>query len=344
MARIFLLLLGLCCSCATSLDLARFEESREEMGTRFRIVLFARDGVAAAKAFDAAWQRIHELDERLSDYDSSSELSRLSRRSDEGAPTECVPVSGDLWFVLTRSKEVSVASGGAFDVTLGPFVRLWRRAVRQERLPTETRLREAFEAVGHEFLVLHPEDRSVQLMRVGMRLDLGGIAKGYALDEALRSLAASGIESALIDGGGDLVASAAPPDRPGWRIQLQPRRGSESATVDGATTLLLANSAVATSGDSYRFVELEGVRYSHVIDPATGLGSSSGLAVTVLARDALTADACASAACVMGIERGIEWLESMDGVEARFWPEEKDFDGPCDTSGFTRRMASRSGR
>jgi thiamine biosynthesis lipoprotein len=247
----------------------RFEYERPELGTLFRLVLCAGDRATADAAAEAAWARIHELDGALSDYDPTSELERLSARAGTGP----VPVSDDLWTVLERAQEVSAASDGAFDVTVGPLVRVWRRAARQRELPAPEQLAAARAAVGHELLHLDPEACTAELLRGGMRLDLGGIGKGCVADAVLRLLSERGIASALVAAGGDIVCSAPPPGRAGWRVRVSPGRGAPEAELE------LAHAAVSTSGDAERGFEIDGVRYSHVIDPRTGAALTSGVSV-----------------------------------------------------------------
>jgi len=161
--------------------LSRFSFGEPHMGTWFKITLYAGNEQAAQRAAREAFDRIAELDRMLTDYNSESELMRLCRKSG-GAP---VPVSRELFFVLARAQDVSRRSGGAFDVTVGPVVRLWRRARRTGRLPEARRIADARELVGYQMVRLDHQRRTVQLQKAGMRLDLGGIAKGYAADEAL---------------------------------------------------------------------------------------------------------------------------------------------------------------
>src|SRR5215469_2833893 len=178
--------------------LKRFEYAEPHMGTRFGLVLYAPDEATARKARQAAFARIASLDASMSDYRQESELMRLCAKA--GGPP--VRVSDDLFFVLRRAEEVSRRSGGAFDVTVGPVVRLWRRARRTERLPDPDDLRQALAVVGYEKMRLDPQAQTVQLLKPGMLLDLGGIAKGYAADEALAALKRHGVTRALVAAGG----------------------------------------------------------------------------------------------------------------------------------------------
>lgn len=289
----------------------RHEFTRPQMGVPFRIVLYAREPAAARAAAEAAFARIAELNDLLSDYDPDSELSRLSRSSDEG---RAVPVGPDLWRVLVRAQALAARSEGAFDVTVGPVVNLWRKARRERKLPFPASLEEARARVGHDKLVLDPARRTARLRVAGMRLDLGGIAKGYAVDEALAVLRARGIRRALVSGGGDLAVSAPPPGQRAWRIELAP---PELTNAPPAEFVWLKHAALATSGDTFQRLEIDGRRYSHIVDPRTGLGLTDHSLVTVIARDCLTADSLATAVSVLGPAKGLALVEDTAGAAAR---------------------------
>jgi FAD:protein FMN transferase len=289
--------------------LARHEFRQVHMGAPFTIVLYAPDEAMARRAADAAFARIAELDCSLSDYLPESELSRLSATA---GSDRAVRVSEDLWNVLAAAQRFARESDGAFDVTVGPYTRLWRRAARQRQLPPAERLEEAQAAVGWRHMELDQRDRSVRLARPGMRLDLGAIGKGYAADAALAVLARHGLASVLVDAGGDVTCGDPPPDERGWRIGVAPLAG------DGPPQrwLLVARGAVATSGDAFQHVEIDGRRYSHLVDPRTGLGLTQSSSVTVIASNGTAADALASAVSVLGVQRGLRLVAQHEGVEA----------------------------
>jgi len=287
----------------------RFEFSQTHMGVRVKVLLYAADQATANRGADAVFARFSALDQMMSDYKPDSELSRLSAAS---PCPEGVPVSDSLWFVLSMAQELSARSDGAFDVTVGPYVRLWRRSRRQKELPSPERLREAAAAVGYRHLELDPAGRRVRLLRPTMRLDLGGIAMGYAVDESLKLLAAAGLRSALVDASGDIGVGDPPPGEAGWRIGVAPMvPGGPPSRV-----LLLSNAAVTTSGDAFQFVEIAGRRYSHIIDPKTGLGLTDRSAVTVVAPDCVTADSVTKAVLVLGPKSGIELIDATPGAAA----------------------------
>ncbi|MEO2164349.1 MAG: FAD:protein FMN transferase [bacterium] len=278
------------------------------MGTEFRVVLFARDEARARAVMTEALGRIRELDGVLSDYDPTSELRRLTGpQSEAGA----VRVSSDLMAMLLVARAVHAQTDGAFDLTVGPLVRLWRRAFRQGELPAPDSIDRALEQVGMDLLVLLPEDSQVWPTRAGMGLDPGGIGKGFALDRALAVITEAGIDSALVEGGGDLVVSGPPPGQEGWRIALD---WGPDASPD--RHLVLAHGAVATSGDLYQALRLEGQAYSHILDPRTGWALLGGRRASVVAPTGAQADALASALCVAGPAGIDQFIEGLQGVEA----------------------------
>lgn len=286
------------------------------MGTQFRIVLYAPSDKDASSAATAAFERIGQLDGIFSDYKDDSELTRLCR----GPAGRPAPVSPDLFAVLADSAELARRSGGAFDVTCGPLVRLWRRARRQRELPKPELIERARQRVGPELLRLDPDNQTVELAVPDMQLDLGGIAKGVACDAALAVLAQRGVTSALVDGGGGISVSGPPPGKPGWTIAIAPPPGGSidpDADAENARPLLLTHAAVATSGDASQYLELGGRRYSHIIDPRTGQALTEPRQVTVVAPRGALADGLATALCVLDPPAGLALADQSPNVAAR---------------------------
>jgi FAD:protein FMN transferase len=296
------------------LQARRFEFAEPHMGTAFTIVLYTGDEATASRASKAAFERIKSLDKTLTDYDPESELMRLSDKA--GGPP--VAVSPDLFEVVARSKALYERSGGAFDISIAPVVRLWRRARREKTLPDPQLLARARALVGSDAIELDAEHRTIRLARPGMKLDVGGIAKGYASEEAIKVLKREGISSALVAGSGDIVVSDPPPGRPGWRISVAPLKAESNGEASSGPMIWLKNAAVSTSGDAEQFVEIDGVRYSHVLDPKTGLGLTERRSVTVIAPEGITADGLDTAACVLGPEKGLALIESTPGAAGLF--------------------------
>ena len=286
----------------------RFEYEEPHMGTKFRIVLYASDQSTADQAEKAAFARVADLNRIMSDYAPDSELMTLCKQS-ATKPAGPVKVSDELFFVLSTAKEISELSDGAFDVTVGPVVRLWRLARTDRELPDQDVLKAALKRVGYKNLELDPKTKTVDLKVAGMLLDLGGIAKGYAADESLKSIARHGITSALVAASGDIAVSGPPPGKPGWRIDIAPLPGSKEKRQ-----LLLKDMAVSTSGDAEQFVEIAGVRYSHMVDPRTGLGLTGRRSVTVVARRGIQSDSMTKMASILPADKAIRKIETIEGA------------------------------
>lgn len=262
------------------------------MGTLVRVQVDAPDAAAAKAAFRAAFDRIAQIDAALSDYKPDSEVNRL--------PASIGP---DLLTVLTAAQSLAEKTGGAFDVTIGPLTRLWREARKAGRVPDAAAIEEARRHVGYRKLHLNP----LKLDDPDMHLDLGGIAKGYAADEALDAISKLGISSALVAVSGDLAFSNPPPGQTAWKIGVD---------VAFPRTLELVNGAVSTSGATEQHLDAGGKRYSHIIDPATGYGLTQDLRVTVIARRGIVADGLSTALSVLGVERGLKLIEKERDVTA----------------------------
>jgi FAD:protein FMN transferase len=296
-------------SSAPPSGLSRYEFVQAHMGTQFRIVLYAKDDETAAAASTAAFERIARLDATMSDYRETSELMMACKQ----AAHRWVKVSRDLFCVLALSQQAARRSAGAFDVTVGPVVRLWRRARRMSELPDAKKLAAARRLVGYRWLRLNARRQAMRLDKDGMRIDLGGIAKGYAADAALAVLKEHGIRSALVAAGGDIVTGAAPPDAQGWAVAVRALGSTDEATM---IHLRLADAAVSTSGDAEQFVEINGVRYSHIVDPRTGQALTGRRSVTVVARRGAMADALATAASVLDAARARRLIDRTKGAAA----------------------------
>jgi FAD:protein FMN transferase len=269
--------------------LERHEYSRALMGTEARVVLYAPDEPSARAAAGEAFDRIAVLEQMMSDWRDTSELSVVGQGS--GGPAR--RVSHELFWLLARALAIADASGGAFDPTVGPVVQLWREARRRGALPADDAIARAKALVGWRRVDLDPgPPTTIRLDSAGMRLDLGGIAKGFAAQDALNVLVAAGLPRALVAIAGDVVCGDPPPGREGWDVAI----GKSGETVG------VRRAAISTSGDAEQFMDFGGVRHSHIVDPRTGRALTGSAEVTVIAADGATADALATAVCVMGDE------------------------------------------
>lgn len=290
----------------------RYEFAEPHMGTAFKIILYASDPVLAETAADTAFSRIHEIDQSMSNYREDSEINRLF--SPDRSYPDTVEISTDLWNVLQYGQSVSRITRGAFDMTAGQLTKLWRRAFRQKERPGDQEISNALQSAGFERFFLLGNNRIV-LNHPGFRFDLGGIAKGYAVDKAFEALEKHGITIALIDGGGDLRAGDPPPGEEGWKIELQKSDPSDST----ALIKQVANIAIASSGDTYQFLEMDGKRLSHIIDPRTGQPIESSTVVTVTAPTCMQADVWATALSVERDDNILEMLKEQ-GLYFFFFP------------------------
>lgn len=274
----------------------RFEYTHQQMGTQIGLVLYASDRQKADSVSVLAFQRIDELNAVLSDYLVNSELNLLTSRR-----PATYEVSDDLYRVLKKADSVSRLTEGAFDVTIGPLIRLWRKARLNKKMPGRTELTKAKETVGYDLLQSIAPNK-VRLTVEGMRLDLGGIGKGFAADEVIGILEMNGIYSGLIDMGGDIRVSGPPPEREYWILGFSyfDRQGKECFQK-----IKLKDGAVATSGNLYQFVEINGRKFSHIVNPKSGMALKDGIQVTTISRSAAEADAFASAFSVIGLGQSV---------------------------------------
>jgi len=272
---------------APALALHSFSEPL--MGTTFSIRCYHADGARARQAAKAAFLAASAINAVASDYIADSEILSLSK----AAPGAATRVSPLLFGLLAEARGLAELTGGAFDPTLGPLTRLWRESRRRGRLADPSVLAAARAACGWAHLVLDAASNSVTLAKPNMRLDLGGIAKGQAADAMTRVLREHGIVRSCITAGGDVRAADPPPERAGWAVALR-----AAARDSDAPPLVLTNAAVSTSGDLHQFIAIGATRYSHVIDPATGLGLTRRASACVVAPTATLSDALATACCV----------------------------------------------
>ena len=283
-----------------------FEEPK--MGSPFTISFFANDSAKAAKVAAIAFHCADSLNQIFSDYIDSSELNRLNATSGQN---RYVPVSAAMMDILKYALEAARESEGNYDISMGPVVRLWRKARNKKTLPDKDSLQSAMKKVGYKFIHLDSVQQTVWLEKPGMQLDLGGLGKGYVAQAALKLIQQEGFHSAMVNAGGKIVAGEAPPDRQGWRIGITLPEEKEKIM---SRLLLLKNTSVATSGDIYQHVDIGGKRYSHIIDPKTGLGITTQRTVTVIAENGTISDWLSTACSVLTIEKSFALIKKVKGA------------------------------
>lgn len=307
--------------------LQRFRFSEPHLGTHVNFTVYAPQSGIANRAAEAAFDEVRRLDAVFSSYRSDSELAKLHQTHWTARGAErSYPVSRDFAFVLSRALELSRNSNGKFDVAVGPYARVWKRAIRHNTLPEKSSLEKVADYVGHRLVEVTDAPATVdapdallsdkppsaelpasqvKLLHPKVRLDFSAIAKGYIADRALATFRKHGLRQALVDAGGDLAIGDPPPDKPGWTVSVETGRKQSSADETPANlAVCVRNCGIATSGDAFQRIASNGQRYSHIIDPRTGDSVTHGMSVTVLAADAITADALASACSVAGSEGG----------------------------------------
>jgi FAD:protein FMN transferase len=276
------------------------------MGSPLNITLYTNDSIKAHKIATEAYKIADSLNLIYSDYLENSELNLLSKNS---GTNEFIKVSPALWDILKLSIKASQKSKGAFDITVGSIVKLWRKARKEKILPEETVLKNTLQSIGYQYLIIDSITHSVKLLQPNTQLDLGGIAKGYVAQVIVDFCLKKGIEKVLVDAGGDL-AMAAQDNKP-WKIGITIPNSEELISQ----YLVLQNQAVATSGNMYQFVEINGIRYSHIVNPHTGLGVTHQRNVTVIAPDGATADWLATACSVLSVNKALRLIKSMPNCE-----------------------------
>ena len=273
------------------------------MGSPLNITLFSEDSAKASFLAKKSFQIADSLNLIFSDYLENSELSNLSKTAGTNTFT---PVSPALWDIVKLSVEASQKCNGTFDISVGSIVKLWRQARREQALPDKTILKESLQSVGYQYIILDSTNYSVKLSRKNTSLDVGGIAKGYVAQVIVDFLQQKGIEKALVDAGGDLAMTGKD-----WHIGISIPNSEELMH----RFLVLQNEAVATSGNMFQFVEIDGKKYSHIVNPRTGLGLSHQRNVTVIAPDGAKADWLATACSVMSARKALKFIKSMPDCE-----------------------------
>ena len=278
------------------------------MGTEFRIIIDHDNEKLCQNAADSAFEEADRLNQIFSDYIADSEISLLSESSFTGRN---IKLSDELFEVLKYSKSLAIKTDNAFDPTIGQLSRLWRISRFRKSLPSKKSIDRAINLKGIENLQLIEKSKEAALKKPGIVLDLGGIAKGYTADMMLKSLNESGVERCLIDAGGDLTLGKRPRGELGWKIEVGGKKHPD------LPILSLENCSIATSGDSSQFVEINGSRFSHIMNPATGYGLKTLSQVTIIAENGMKADSLATACSVMGLSL-TKQLSKKENFDAYF--------------------------
>lgn len=287
---------------------AFISKSFQALGTSNQLNIY---GCQNENILDLIIKRVIEIDYRMSAFNAESDVSQLS----QSAGRRFVPIHKDTFELLCRAVEISKLSGGTFDITIRPLIKLWGIGKKGDFVPSPTEISELMKLVNYKDLLLDKKSFSAFLQNFGQAVDLGGIAKGYAADEAKRILAENGAENALINFGGNIVTLGAHPDGRPWEIGIQNPLAPTGVYLG---SLSVVNQTVVTSGCNERFFIKDGIRYHHIIDPRTGSPAQSGLlSVTAVCSGSVDADALTTALFVLGAKEGLKLLKLLN-AEAIF--------------------------
>ena len=281
----------------------KYNFSEPKMGSPLNITLFSEDSAKAYFLAKKSFQIADSLNLIFSDYLENSELNLLNKTAGTNTFT---PVSPALWDIIQQSLRASEKCKGAFDISVGSIVKLWRKARKEKVLPDKNILQKSLQSIGYQYIISDSINHTIKLLQKNTSLDLGGIAKGYVAQVMVDFLQQQGIEKALVDAGGDLAMAGKD-----WRIGISIPNSEE--LMQGF--LVLQNQAVATSGNMYQFVEIRGKKYSHIVNPHTGLGLTHQRNVTVIAPDGATADWLATACSVLSVKKALKLIKSMPNCE-----------------------------
>ncbi len=300
-------------------EVVAYEVTFPSMGTLVSLKTFGTHAKSVEAAFTATRDEIARLAFIFTDYDEESETRKLTEDDRIGKWQE---VSPELWELLKVCDEWHRLSDGAFDVSVGRLSVLWRSARSKNRIPTTEQINDALKYCGWKHVELNDSDKTVKIKLKGLRLDFGAVAKGYIIERAYKFLAARDYPVSLVRAGGDLRCGLAPPGREGWRIEIE----NVDETKSERSGYLIANAAISSSGDRYQFMEVDGKRLSHVIDPRTGVGVEGPMLVTVIAETSTQADAADTAICVMGHEAGMRVAKTLPDLKVRIVSRRPDAD------------------
>jgi thiamine biosynthesis lipoprotein len=310
MKRIFLLLLIILAGCA---PLQEYSQTQAKMGTFFTITVFAENSNQANESMKAAFAEIDRIENLMSLYKNDSEVSILNRQGFIDQPSQ------DLWRVIMVSEGYSDLSHGAFDITCQPLLDLWDQVKVTKRLPTDAQIQETRKLVDYNKIKYGQMRNNISFRETGMKITLGGIAKGYALDRAMDILKENGIKHALVNAGGNILVMGGKPNGEKWSIALKNPRN----TSQYITEIFLKDGAVATSGDYERYFMYNATRIHHIMDPRTGYSANKSISATVITKKGVDSDALSTTIFVLGPDEGMNMIEQLD-VEGLIISEDRE--------------------
>jgi FAD:protein FMN transferase len=301
----FLSLLLLLCNSLSAQQ--SFKETMKLMGCRFDITVVAEDETTSNHFIDLAVQEIKRIEMMISSWDPNSQTSMIN----ENAGIQPVKVDKELFDLIERAIKISALTSGAFDITYASMDRIWKYDGSMSALPSKEEVQQSVDKVGFQNIVLDKENTTVFLKLKGMRIGFGAIGKGYAADKAKALLESKGVKAGIINASGDLNAWGIQPNGKDWMVAITNPLNKAKAFA----WLPVVNNAVVTSGNYEKFILLDGIRYSHIIDPRTGYPARGLVSVSIFTQSAELADALATAVFVMGEEVGLDFINQLKGVD-----------------------------
>ena len=284
-------------------------ESEMLMGTVVTVSLYDKQD---QEILDKVFSKVKELESIL----SINEAGTLVDKINEEAGINPVKVDDDTYTIIKKGIEYSELSNGLFDITVGPIVKLWSIGLPEAKVPTQAEIDEKLPLIGYNDIELNDEDKTVYLKRKGMIIDLGGIAKGYTADVISNILTEEGVKSAIIDLGGNIFAHGKKVNGDDWRIGIQ---DPYSDRGDKVGVITVSNKSVVTSGIYERYIEKDGIKYHHILSPLTGYPYENEIAgITIVSDKSVDGDALSTSVFAMGVEEGMNFVNSIDGIDAIF--------------------------
>jgi thiamine biosynthesis lipoprotein len=286
-------------------EILRFEESMDAMGSTYSIIAYGHDRQRVLGAIELAFDEVRRLDQLLSNYRPASEWSQVNRFAAERP----VKVSKELFDLLSACVEYSRQSDGAFDITVGPLMKVWGFYKGSGHLPHRAEVRGALARVGYRNIILDPSALTVKFQQPGVEIDPGGIGKGYAVDRMVAILRQYGIDSALVSGGGSSIYGIGVPagEARGWRLSIRNPKDREKTVQE----VFLKNESMSTSGSYEKFFYAEGRIWSHIMDPRTGFPATGMLSASVIAPRTIDSEAWAKPFFIDGATKGHQWISQL---------------------------------
>ena len=288
----------------------KLERTEFLMDTIVNASIYVKNSRQGQEALNSTFKEMSRLEVMLDRHRSDSELAQIN----EASGVQAVTVSDETLYVIKRSLQIGEQTDGAFDITIAPLLSLWGFGTGNENVPEDTKLAAVKKLVDFRMVEVNEQDNMIYLREKEMEIDLGGIAKGYIVDNGAEVLIKNGVSSAFLNAGGDIRVIGGKPDGSDWRIGISHPRPQNSRHL--IAEVKLRDRAIVTSGDYERFFLADNIRYHHIIDPKTGLPARGLISVTVIAPAAQTADALSTACFVLGLERGMALIEGDKNLEA----------------------------